>query len=120
MAKLVGDRERSEGAHGIHEKRMRPVKRIDISAALPKRSPPRGLHGARHFKRQFIKIFFAFVERDFALAHQSPKISVGRNIIETMIVHADVRHMRRHHSDGIFTAKLQKLAIACCIELQQR
>src|SRR5689334_21802233 len=67
-----------------------------------------------------MEILFALVERNFAFAHQSPEVSVRRNIVEPMIVHAKVRNVRGHQLYRVFSAKLQKLAFASRIELQQR
>src|SRR5947208_7994180 len=56
---------------------------------------------------------------NFSFAHQAPKVSVSRNVVEAMIVNAGVGNMSGHPSNRVVSANLQKALLACGIELQQ-
>ena len=41
------------------------------------------------------------------------------DVVETVVMHADVREMRRHHRNGSLAPKLKKMLVARRIELQE-
>jgi hypothetical protein len=57
---------------------------------------------------------------DTALVHQPPEVAVRADIVEPVVVNADVREVRRHHSQRALAAKLEKLLVAGGVELQKR
>ena len=59
------------------------------------------------------------IEGDFAFAHQAPEIAVGRDIVEPVVVDADVRNVGGHHLDGLAPAQVQEPLVAGGVELQE-
>src|ERR1051326_758204 len=113
------NRERPQRPHRIDEKGMWPVKGIDVSAAARNLCPARSLDCAGDFEREFVEIVLALVVRDFALAHESPEISVGGNVIKSVVMHANVGDVRSHSLNRLPSAKFQELLLSGGIELQQ-
>ena len=99
---------------------MRAVERVDESAAIVNPRPARSLHRAGNFQRQFVKIPFALVKRDCSLVHHAKQVAIGGNVVETVVVHADVRDVRGHAFDRVAPAEFQKPLLAGRVELQQR
>src|SRR5207244_5936505 len=83
-------------------------------------SPAGGLHGARNFQGQFINVILALAERNPSFPHEPPKIAVGGDVVETVIVDADVRDVGGHALDGSFAPQLQEALLACGVKLEQR
>src|SRR5690349_1207998 len=55
-----------------------------------------------------------------AFVDKPQQVSVGADVIEAMIVNADVREMGSHHAERSLTAKFEKTVIAGRIKLQER
>ena len=108
MAKLMCKCERSTGANRIDKQRLRAVERIDVAGAVARFCPPGGLHRPADFKRQLEIAPLPGVVRHAPFAHQPPQVAVGADIVEAVIVNADVRQMRRHHRKRPLAAKLQE------------
>ena len=120
MAELVRHGQRTQRAHRVHEQRVRAVERVDITPAVRGGRPARRLHRPGDLQRQLVEVLLALVERDLALAHQPPQVPVGGDVVEAVIVHADVRHVRGHELDGLAPPDFQEALLAGGIELQQR
>ena len=54
-----------------------------------------------------------------AFVHQPPEIAVRADVVEAVVVDADVRQMRGHHGDGPLAAELQIPLVVRGVELQQ-
>lgn len=113
------DGERAQRAHCIDEERVWAVERVDEAGVLRDLGPARGLNGAGNFEGEFVKIVFAIVPVDFAFAHEAPKISVGRDVVEAVIVDADVRDVRGHFLDSVRAAGFEEFSVAGGVELEQ-
>src|SRR4051812_39640978 len=111
MTEAMGQPEHAQRPQGIDEERVRAVEGVNV-AAVTKPGPPSGLHSAGDFEREFAKITFLLVLRNFALLHQTKQIAVRRNIVKPMVVHADVRDMGSHVLDGFGAANLQKTLLS--------
>ena len=117
VAKLMRHRERAQRADRVDEQRVRAVERINVAAARNVR-PARGLHCAGDLEREFVKLHLARAVGDLPLAHEPPKVAVGRDVVEAVIVHAGVRHVRGHVLHRAFVADLQKPLVAGGVVLQ--
>ena len=120
MPKLMGQSHDADRAHGIDEQRMRAIEAVDIPQPVECIRPPRRLHRAAGFDRHLIKRKFPRIVRDASFAHQAAEIAVGREVIEAMIVHADVRHMRGHQLARALAAEFEQTSIVGHIERENR
>src|SRR5581483_4102211 len=98
---------------------MRTVERINVALPVGSSGPARCLNCARDFEGELVKLPFAPAGFYFLLADQPPQIAVRGDVIESVIMDADVRQMRGHSFDCPAPAKLQKAFLAGRIELQQ-
>src|SRR5258706_6921869 len=98
---------------------MRAVERVD-EAAVRQRRPPARLHGAADLQRELVEAPLPLADLDARLAGEAPEVAVRAHVVEAVIVHADVREMRRHPLDGARATQLEKARVAGRIELQQR
>ena len=95
MAERMRQGERAQRSDGVDKQRVRAVERIDEAAGGQGRPPPR-LDGAADLERQLIEVHLPRVRFDAAFARQPPQGAVGADVVEPVIVHADVREVRRH------------------------
>ena len=84
------------------------------------RRPAPGLHGAGHLERKRVEAQLPRFRLELAFTREPPQIAVGADVVEAVIVDADVRQVRRHPLERVRAAELEKLAIAGRVELQQR
>ncbi len=59
------------------------------------------------------------VVRNRTFEHQTAEVAVGGDVIETVIVHPDVRDVRRHVLEGLFTTEREKLILPRRIVLEK-
>src|SRR5438876_7638782 len=104
----------------VDEQRMGTIERVDEPATVVNPRPARRLDRAGDFQRQFVKVLLPLVERNFTFAHQAEQIAEGGDIVESVIVDADVREVGRHALEGVAPADFQERFLAGGIELQQR
>ena len=109
----------AQRSNRVDEQRVWTVERVDV-ASLRDRRPACGLHRARDLERQLVKLHLAWVGIDLSLAHEAAQVSVGRDVVEPVIVHADVRDVRGHALHCPPAADFQKPLIAGRVELQHR
>ena len=95
-----------------------PLKRVDVAAAIGGARPARRLHRAGHFQRHLVEAALPGVFRDASLGHQAEQVAVGADVVEAVIVNADVADVRRHHVDRSLAPDLQEFGVAGGIELQ--
>ena len=67
-----------------------------------------------------MEILLALVERDSPLVHQPKQIAEGGNVVEAVVVHADMRDMLGHVFARSFAADGEKPSVAGGVKLQQR
>src|SRR5688572_23314437 len=111
MSQHVRQRQRAQRADRIDEERVRAVEGVDESSTWNRRPAP-GLYGSCYLQRRRVKPLLPWLRFEFAFARQPPQGAVGAHIIETMVVNADVRQMRRHTLECERSAQLEKLTIA--------
>ena len=117
MAQAVGDGERAARADGVHEQRLRAVERVDVAGAVLDALPAGGLHGAADLERQLRDVAPGLL--DAALAHEPQQGAVGADVVEAVVVHADVADVRGHEPLGLPPAEVQEAPLAGGVELQQ-
>ena len=117
MPEHVGDGQRAQRADRVDEERVRAVERVDV-AAVGQRRPPLRLHRAADLERELVEAQLPGRRVDPALACQPPQPAVGADVVETVVVDADVRQVRRHPLDGARPAQLQEFGVAGGVELQ--
>src|SRR5665213_670223 len=128
MSKHPRDNQRSNRTNRVGKKRVRPVERMNkpriatIGMGLPignNRRPPRRLHSATGLERHLVKSHFPRVMRNALFPHQTAKIAIGADIVETVIVNADMAYMPGHMADGIVPPDFKKIAITGGVESEQ-
>src|ERR1043165_496367 len=107
----MGQRQRTERTDRIDKQRMRPIERIDVTVAIADSRPTRRLDRARYLESQFAKILFPLIARHFSFPHQPPKVAVSGDVVESVIMHTDMRHVTRHYFDRFPAAQLEKLLL---------
>ena len=117
MPQHVGDGQRAQRADGVHEERVGAVERVDV-AAIGQPGPPFRLHRAADLQGELVEAQLPGRRVDPALARQPPQPAVGADVVEPVVVHADVRQVRRHPLDGARPAQLQEFSVAGGVELQ--
>ena len=119
MTERVGERQRPQRAHRVHEQRMGAVERVDESASGNAR-PPARLDGAADFQRQLIEMDFPGRGVEAALEGEPPQVPVRAHVVEAMVVHADVADVRGHPLERPGASQLEPLPFAGGVELQNR
>src|SRR5687768_17469492 len=98
---------------------MRPVEGVNVTRPGFDRRPPRSLDSPGNFEGEFVEIVLALVPVDLPFAHEPPKIAIGGNVVEPMIVHAEMRDMRSHALNRVVTSDFEESGVASDIELQK-
>ena len=119
MTELVCFHENAAGTNGVHEEGMRAVEAVDESPTLPL-GPTGSLNGAAGFDREFVEIFLPLIFGETAFEHQAAEVSIGREVVETMVVDADVRDMRGHAANGVIATAGEAFLIARGIKVKDR
>ncbi len=78
----------------------------------------RGLHGAAHGERQRVEPLFPLARLEPSFAGEAPQRAVGADVVEPVIVDADVRQVRRHAVERAGAAEFEEGAVAGGVELQ--
>jgi len=97
----------TDGPHSINEQRVRSVEGIDITEAIRKACPARGLYGSANLQREFIEAQFPSASIEFAFQDKAAQLTIGRQVIKTMIVDPHVREMLRHAIHGVFATRCE-------------
>ncbi|MBA7588944.1 hypothetical protein ES708_31015 [subsurface metagenome] len=61
---------------------------------------------------------FPLVGGDAALGHEAAQVAVGADVVEAVVVDAEVGDVRRHGCDGVCAAQVQVARIAGGVELE--
>ena len=70
VTELMRHCQRAQGTHRVDEQRVRAVEGIDVAFAAGDLCPSRGLHRARNFQRQFVKMALVVIVLETSFAHQ--------------------------------------------------
>ena len=119
MPELMCLHEDAAGANGVYEERVRAVEAVDESPTLPL-GPTGGLNGAAGLDREFVEIFFPLIFGETAFEHQAAEVSVGREVVKSMVMDANVRDMGGHAANGVIAAASETFLIACGIKMKDR
>ena len=119
MTEEVGEGERAQRADSIDEERVGAVERVDVAAVRQGRPTP-GLHRAADFEREGVEPALPLGRFDAALDRHPPQRTVGADVVEAVIVDADVRQVRRHARQRALAAELEELPFTGGVELQER
>ncbi len=120
MAELVPQRHNPQRAHGVYEQRVRAVEGMDVAGALAKLCPPPRLHRRRALQRQLEILLLPLVWRDAPLRHQAQQVAVGGDLIEAVVVDAEMGDVRRHVAPRAGHPQCEEALLAGRIELQDR
>ena len=116
----MGHGQAPQRADRVAEERVRAVERIDVAVAVDRRAPAAGLHCPAGTQGQLVEFQFAGIARDAAFEHQPAEVAVGADVVEPVVVDADVRHVRGHVPTGVLAAQGQHPRVARGVELQNR
>ena len=119
MAEPVGHRQGAQRADGVGEERVRPVEGVDEAAAVLGAGPAPGLDGSGAFQRQGVEIPFPGVGGDFPLVHQPGEVAVGADVVEAVVMDAEVGEVRGHVVDDVAPGPVQAFGVAGGVELEQ-
>ena len=119
MPELVRFHENAAGANGVNEEGVRAVEAVNESPTLTL-GPTGGLNGAAGLDGEFVEILLPFVFGETALEHQAAEVSIGRKVVETMVVDTDVRDMRGHAANGVVATAREAFLIARGIKMEDR
>src|SRR4029453_8025766 len=117
MSEQVREGQRAQRSDRVDEEGVCAVERVDETTTDDRRPSPR-LHSTADLQRQLIEANLPVRRVEAALARQPPQTSIRADIVEAMVVDADVREVRSHAFDGAGAGEVQELAIARGIELQ--
>src|SRR6202044_1722685 len=90
VAELMSEGENPQGSDGVDEEGVGAVEGVDIAAAVFGGCPSCGLDGAAGFDSELVEGELPLVVRDSAFAHEAAEVSVSGEVVETVIVDADV------------------------------
>lgn len=113
----MGFHEDAAGADGIDEEGVWSVEGVDEAAALAF-GPACGLDGAGGFDGEFVEVIFPFVVRDAAFEHEAAEVSVGGEVVEAVVVDADVGDVGGHVADGVVASAFEAFLVVGCIEVE--
>ena len=119
MAQAMPEGQRPQGANRVDEQRVRAVEGV-YEPAIRQTRPAPGLHGAADLQRQLVEVPLPVAGLEPSLARQTPEVAVGADVVEAVVVHADVRKVRRHPLERPGAPELQEAGIAGGVELQDR
>src|SRR4051812_36441546 len=97
---------------------MWSVERIDVAASGPRPRPARRLNRPGYFHGQFVEVSLPCLLFYPAFVHQAQQIAIGADVVEAMIVHADMRNMGGHVSHRMLPTFLKEALVARGIELK--
>jgi hypothetical protein len=120
VAQLMAQRQRAQGTDRVGEERVRSVERIDVTLVRLQFRPARGLDRSGRLEGQFVKILFPGVERNLTGAHQAQQIAVGADVVESVVVDADVGDVRGHPINRVPAADIEEGFVARDFELVNR
>jgi len=120
MPELVAKRQRPECPYSVDKEGVRPVERIDKSLAVLGPRPAPGLNGPRGSQGESIKFVLPCAVINPPLIHQAQKVSVGADIVESVVMNSGVREMSGHPFKGHPAPQVQEFPVARGIELKQR
>jgi hypothetical protein len=120
VAEAVADGERAEGADGVGEEGVGSVEGVDVAGAGGELRPARGLDGAGGLEGEDVEVLFPLVVGDEFFAHEAEEIAVGADVVEAVVVDADVGDVGRHEVDGVAAADVEEGFVAGDFELVER
>jgi hypothetical protein len=99
---------------------MRAIEGENKTLVVAEVGPSGGLNGTAYFQRQLAEMFLPRIYSDPAFIHQPAQISVGADVVESMVVNTEVADMRGHVVECPFAADVQKPFVSSGVELQDR
>ena len=76
----------------------------------------RRLHGGRGLQGELVVLELLGVVRQAAFEDQPPQVAVGADVVEPVVVHAEVRDVRDHVAARALAAELQQRLVAGGVE----
>ncbi|MDB6027473.1 MAG: hypothetical protein JWM68_3696 [Verrucomicrobiales bacterium] len=118
VAELMADGEGAQGTDGVAEEGVRSVEGINVAELGRDLGPTGGLDGAGEFEGEFVEVLFPIVLGREAFVEEAQEIAVGADVIEAVVMHADVADVRGHLLDGGVATHGEELFLAGGIELE--
>ncbi len=81
--------------------------------------PSARLHRTAHLQRELVEPALPVFSLDASLADETPQVAVRADVVEAVIVNADVGQVRRHAIDCARASQLQERRVARGVELQE-
>jgi len=119
VPQAVGQGKGTQRAQGVREERMRAVERVNVAATIAQERPACRLHGPAHFQCQLAALPFELTGGALAFPDQAPQVSVSAHVVKPVVVHPEMRKVRRHDLQRVFAAVSKEPRLARGVELQQ-
>ena len=110
--------QRSQRADRVGKQRVRAVERVDVAQPVRQVGPASGLDRAADLERQLVERDLPLARVGAALAHQAQQVAVRGDVVEPVVVHADVADMAGHVLHRGAAADLENRRVARGVELQ--
>src|SRR3954451_16436255 len=105
MAEFVAKRQSAKGTNRVHEEGVRTVERIYVSTAARDSRPASCLNRTRTFDGQLVEVPLPLAFFNLAFVHQPEQVPISADVIEPVVMHPDVRHMRGHERYRMLAAR---------------
>jgi len=123
MAQRVAQGQNPQAAHGVGEQGMGAVETGDKAQVARQLCPARGLHRAAHLEGQLVEqaVYGCAAQffRQPVFMPEPQQVAIGGDVIEPVVVHSNVGHVRGHLAEGAGPAQFQEAFVAGGIELQK-
>ena len=80
--------------------------------AVGQPGPSPGLHGAAHLQRELVEVALPVAGLESAFGREPPEIAVGADVVEPVVVDADMRQMRRHPFERSRCVRVPGIAVS--------
>ncbi len=120
VPELMAERERAHAADRVREEAVRAVEAAHVADVARELDPATRLHRPRELERELIVLALPGVLGDRAFAHHAEEVPVRAHVVEAVVVHTNVRDVRRHPAHRLGAPVLEQLLVAGRLEEQER
>ena len=114
----MGKAEGAERTDGVGEEGLGPVEGADVTEFGGELGPAGGLDGSAGFEGEIVEVGFPVVGGKPTFSEESAQVSVGADIVESVIVHPDVGDVGGHAAERSLAADLEHRFIAGGVVLE--
>ncbi|MBA7481356.1 hypothetical protein ES707_16826 [subsurface metagenome] len=119
MTQSVGRAQHPERSDRVDEQRMRTVEGVDVAQIVGQSCPAGRLNRSGHLQSELAERLGPTVPRSLALAVQTQKIAVGADVVEAVVVYADMADVGGHGLQGALDPSIQELFVLPRVELKK-